>query len=126
MSGGRLAADPALALSRHVPQDHARDLAWPASLHTPAPAQSSRCPCFIQRRPREIHDGQSVTFTARKGTIIFCNTSGFHRGGFATRKPHVFATLSWESPASLKALSERNYDFVPTGDEDLSTAQRYR
>jgi hypothetical protein len=61
-------------------------------------------------------DGRAVTLTAPKGTIIFCNTSGFHRGGFATGKPRVLATLTWDSPASLKALSERNYVFQ---DHDL-------
>jgi len=70
-------------------------------------------------------DGRSVTFTAPKGTIIFCNTSGFHRGGFATGKPRVLATLTWDSPASLKALSERNYVFVPRNGAALSPAQRY-
>jgi hypothetical protein len=69
-------------------------------------------------------DGRSVTFTAPKGTIIFCNTSGFHRGGFATAKPRVLATLTWDSPASLKALSERNYVFTPDG-AALTDEQRY-
>ena len=70
-------------------------------------------------------NGRSVTFTAPKGTIIFCNTSGFHRGGFATGKPRVLATLTWDSPASLKALSERNYLFEATGDAGLSPIQRH-
>jgi hypothetical protein len=60
-------------------------------------------------------DGRAVTFTAPRGTIIFCNTSGFHRGGFATKKPRALATFTWDSPASLKALSERNYLLVPNG-----------
>jgi hypothetical protein len=68
-------------------------------------------------------NGRSVTFTAPKGTIIFCNTAGFHRGGFATGRPRVLATLTWDSPASLKALSERNYVFVADG--ALSEPQRY-
>jgi len=68
-------------------------------------------------------DGRAVTFTAPKGTLIFCNTSGFHRGGFATGKPRVLATFTWDSPASLKALSERNYVF-DEGDE-LVGARRY-
>jgi len=70
-------------------------------------------------------DGRSVTFTAPKGTIIFCNTSGFHRGGFATGKPRVLATLTWDSPASLKALSERNYVFDGAGSDVLDDTQRY-
>lgn len=69
-------------------------------------------------------DGRSVTFTGPKATLIFCNTSGFHRGGFAEAKPRVLATLTWDSPASLKALSERNYLFAPNGTA-LSEPQRY-
>jgi len=70
-------------------------------------------------------DGRAVTFTAPKGTIIFCNTAGFHRGGFSKAKPRVLATWTWDSPASLKALSERNYSFAPANGVALSEAQRY-
>jgi phytanoyl-CoA dioxygenase PhyH len=68
---------------------------------------------------------RAVTFTAPKGTLIFCNTSGFHRGGFARSKARVLATFTWDSPASLKALSDRNYVFVPRNGAALSEAQRY-
>jgi len=68
---------------------------------------------------------RAVKFTAPKGTLILCNTSGFHRGGFASGKPRVLATLTWDSPASLKALSERNYTFVPQNGAALGEAQRY-
>ena len=65
------------------------------------------------------------TFTAPKGTIIFCNTSGFHRGGFATESPRVLATVTYCSPASLASLTERNY-VVPEGAaSSLSSVQRY-
>jgi hypothetical protein len=70
-------------------------------------------------------DGRAVTFTAPKGTIIFCNTSGFHRGGFATGKPRVLATFTWDSPASLKALSDRNFTFAAANGAPLTAAQRY-
>jgi hypothetical protein len=70
-------------------------------------------------------DGRAVTFTAPKGTIIFCNTSGFHRGGFATAKPRILATFTWDSPASLKALSERNYSFEPSNGAALDGPSRY-
>ena len=56
----------------------------------------------IEGRPVE-------TFTGPKGTMIFCNTSGFHRGGFATGKPRVLATFTYASPAALKSLSDRNF-----------------
>src|SRR5919197_1477141 len=70
-------------------------------------------------------DGRAVTFTAPKGTIIFCNTSGFHRGGFAKTKPRVLATFTWDSPASLKAFSERNFTFVSGNGRALSATQQY-
>jgi ectoine hydroxylase-related dioxygenase (phytanoyl-CoA dioxygenase family) len=69
-------------------------------------------------------NGQSVTFVAPKGTVILCNTAGFHRGGFARRKPRTLATFTWDSPASLKALSERNYAVAPPL-AALGEAQRY-
>jgi len=70
-------------------------------------------------------DDRAVIFTAPKGTIIFCNTSGFHRGGFATGKPRVLATFTWDSPASLRALSERNYELADTNGASLTAARRY-
>ena len=68
---------------------------------------------------------KAVTFTAPKGTLILCNTAGFHRGGFASGKSRVLATFTWDSPASLKALAERNYAFVPNNGLALSETQRY-
>ena len=68
---------------------------------------------------------RAVTFTGPKGTIIFCNTSGFHRGGFATARPRVLATFTWDSPASLKALSERNFVFEPGNGASLDAPGRY-
>jgi hypothetical protein len=70
-------------------------------------------------------NGRSVSFTAPKGTLIFCNTSGFHRGGFATGKTRVLATWTWDSPASLKALSERNFVFDASTNGFLSGPQQY-
>jgi hypothetical protein len=57
------------------------------------------------------------TFTAPKATLIFCNTAGFHRGGFSTTDPRVLATVTYSSPASLKSLTERSYDFAGSLDE---------
>jgi Phytanoyl-CoA dioxygenase (PhyH) len=66
------------------------------------------------------------TFTAPKGTIIFCNTSGLHRGGFAETKPRVLAPVTYCSPASLASLTERNYR-LPTGTDlrSLDPVVRY-
>jgi hypothetical protein len=37
----------------------------------------------------------------------------------------VLATLTWDSPASLKALSERNFVFRENGSETLAEQQHY-
>ena len=52
------------------------------------------------------------TFVAPKGPLIFCNTAGFHRGGFSTPRPRVLATATYSSPASLASLTERSYRFT--------------
>jgi hypothetical protein len=64
------------------------------------------------------------TFTGAEGTLIFCNTAGFHRGGFSTTKPRVLATATYSSPASLASLTERSYTF--TGSlEELGAPTRF-
>ena len=71
-------------------------------------------------------EGRSVeTFTGARGTMIFCNTSGFHRGGFATGKPRVLATFTYASPAALKSLSDRNFTLAETNGAPLSPAARF-
>ena len=66
-----------------------------------------------------------VTFMASAGTLILCNTSGFHRGGFATARPRVLATATYCSPASLASLTQRNYRLPKGAEKTLSPAQRY-
>ena len=63
-------------------------------------------------------------FTAPKGTLIFCNTAGFHRGGFSTTDPRVLATATYSSPASLASLTRRSYDYAGAVDE-LDAPIRY-
>jgi hypothetical protein len=52
------------------------------------------------------------TFTGPAGTLLFCNTAGFHRGGFSTTQPRVLATATYSSPASLAALTVRSYTYT--------------
>jgi hypothetical protein len=70
-------------------------------------------------------EGKSVSFVAPKGTVILCNTSGFHRGGFASGKPRTLATVTYSSPASLASLTERNYEFGSDAANGLGPEQRY-
>lgn len=48
------------------------------------------------------------TLTAPAGTLILCNTSGFHRGGFATERSRVMGILTYVSPAALASIVERD------------------
>jgi hypothetical protein len=63
-------------------------------------------------------------FTGPEATLVFCNTSGFHRGGFSTTKPRVLATVTYSSPASLASLTERSYTFTDSL-EDLDAPTRF-
>jgi hypothetical protein len=74
---------------------------------------------------RNVPDEAIRTFAAPRGTIIFCNTSGLHRGGFATARARVLATATYCSPASLAALSQRNYGVDPSQLNDLSREGLY-
>jgi hypothetical protein len=57
------------------------------------------------------------TFTGPAGTLVFCNTAGFHRGGFSTTDPRVLATATYSSPASLASLTVRSYTYSGADDE---------
>lgn len=57
-----------------------------------------------------VPDSSIHAFTAPAGTLIFCNTAGFHRGGFSTTDPRVLATATYSSPASLASLTVRSYE----------------
>lgn len=41
-----------------------------------------------------------ATMTGSAGTIIFCDTSGYHRGGYTTAKPRTMLTLGYCSSAN--------------------------
>ncbi len=76
---------------------------------------------FAQRIPSSA----VRTFTAPAGSMIFCNTSGFHRGGFATEKHRDIFVYNYVSPAALEALVDRNFDLDPSGLGDLDEVQRF-
>jgi hypothetical protein len=71
-----------------------------------------------------VPDSSVETFTGPAGTLVFCNTSGFHRGGLSTSDPRVLATWTYSSPASLASLTERSYRYVGPL-EELDAVQRF-
>ncbi len=88
-----------------------------------SPLRTGRIPDEDVRR--HVPEGGVKTFTAPRGTVILCNTSGLHRGGFSTAKPRVLATATYCSPASLRALSRRNYVPQPELLAGLSEPARF-
>jgi ectoine hydroxylase-related dioxygenase (phytanoyl-CoA dioxygenase family) len=61
---------------------------------------------FDERIPKSAQ----MALTGPEGSVIFCNTSGFHRGGYATgTRPRVMAVYNYSSPASLATLTLRNF-----------------
>jgi len=73
---------------------------------------------------KRVSEDGVKTFTGPKGTFLFCNTSGFHRGGFATTNARVLATCTYSSPASLASLTNRSFRY--TGSlEELDPVTRF-
>lgn len=61
--------------------------------------------------------------TGPAGTLVFCDTYGFHRGGLATEQARVLATWSYVTPASIFA---RRFDAAwPPGSADLGEAAEF-
>ncbi len=64
-----------------------------------APKRHSRHPdpLFIERMiPKE----DITVATGKAGTLIFCDTSGIHRGGYATARERIMYTSVYTTPAS--------------------------
>jgi hypothetical protein len=66
---------------------------------------------------QRVPESAVQTFVGPKATLVFCNTSGFHRGGFSTTTPRILATATYSSPASLASLTERSYSYAGSLDE---------
>ncbi len=57
--------------------------------------------CLPPTRPIEelVPASDIIRFTGKAGTIIFCDTSGYHRGGYATTNERMMLTLGYCSAA---------------------------
>ncbi len=49
---------------------------------------------------RAIPKESIITATGKAGTIIFCDTAGIHRGGYATQNMRLMFTAGYRSPSS--------------------------
>jgi len=75
---------------------------------------------------RRLSGAERVICTGSPGTLIFCDTIGFHRGGIATARPRILATWTFVTPASIAITSRRRFTIAPAdGLEDLSPAAQF-
>ncbi|RJQ36814.1 hypothetical protein C4552_02900 [Candidatus Parcubacteria bacterium] len=86
-----------------------------------APKQRSRHPdpAFIERTipPEDI-----FIATGNAGSLVFCDTSGIHRGGYATAKERVMYTSVFTTPGSARATQYAPSARAPA---DLDPRVRY-
>jgi hypothetical protein len=53
-----------------------------------------------------------ITLTGPAGTIIVCDTGGFHRGGFARTKPRILSTFTYVGRGDQKGKHKFKVDFA--------------
>lgn len=50
-----------------------------------------------------VPSSERVTCTGPAGTLVFCDTTAFHRGGYAVKHPRILAVWTFLTPASVWA-----------------------
>jgi hypothetical protein len=59
---------------------------------------------------RRVAPEDFFTGTGAAGTLIMCDTGGFHRGGFARTKPRVLSTWTYVAPGAKKGKRQFKVD----------------
>jgi hypothetical protein len=54
----------------------------------------------VEKFDRKVPQSDRLLVTGPAGTIVICDTSGFHRGGHARSKPRILSTHTYVSPSS--------------------------
>jgi Phytanoyl-CoA dioxygenase (PhyH) len=75
----------------------------------------------VEEFDRRVPASDRVLLTAPAGTIVVCDTSGFHRGGYARSKPRILSTHTYVSPGSTWGRRFK----VDWRDGDLTPDARY-
>jgi phytanoyl-CoA dioxygenase PhyH len=74
---------------------------------------------------RAIPESDRVIAEGPRGSVVLCDTGGFHRGGFA-RRPRVTANFTYVSPAALATqLTKRRFALPDALPDGLSPAARF-
>lgn len=70
-----------------------------------------------------IDEEDFLTLTGSAGTVVICDTSGFHRGGFARSKPRILSYHTYLS--DQMPHKKRKFDVQwPRGEVDLPAVSR--
>ncbi|HTD52373.1 MAG TPA: hypothetical protein VK780_05060 [Thermoanaerobaculia bacterium] len=73
-----------------------------------------------------IPASECISCVGPVGTTVFCDTSGFHRGGIATTSARIVATWTFCTPAAISVTARRRYTVDYGGREsELSPAARF-
>lgn len=74
---------------------------------------------------RQVPERDRVVAEGLRGTVVFVDTAGFHRGGYAV-EPRVTSIFTYVSPASLAtSLAKRRYALADGAAERLSPPARF-
>jgi len=75
---------------------------------------------------RGIPASEWVSCVGPVGTTVFCDTSGFHRGGIATTSARIVATWTFCTPAAVSITARRRFTVDYAGHEsELSPPARF-
>jgi hypothetical protein len=75
---------------------------------------------------RQIPASECISCVGPVGTTVFCDTSGFHRGGIATTSARIVATWTFCTPAAISLTARRRFTVDYAGQEsELSPSARF-
>jgi hypothetical protein len=72
-----------------------------------------------------VPDTDRILATGAAGTLVICDTSGFHRGGYARTKPRILSTHTYVNKKITPERPERRKFTVDWRDGELSEAARF-
>jgi hypothetical protein len=72
-----------------------------------------------------IPASERLLATGAAGTLVICDTSGFHRGGYARTKPRILATHTYVNKKITPERPERRKFTVDWRDGELSEQSRF-
>jgi hypothetical protein len=68
---------------------------------------------------------QRIPCFGNRGTFVFCDTAGLHRGGVATTRPRILATWTFVTPASIGFTAGRRFTIEGDSRAPESLAARF-